>query len=228
MAEMGVSVQQQGRSALNSDGTTVTAAALRGGEIVTSSVDALYSQWLRAGQVFEAHFATEGGTATIEQNAAMDLTEPFFRLTVPSSKIFVPIRVKVSNQAVWTTADAIVLLTSDTDTYSSGGAAPDVRNLAAVSSLDSALGSTAMTSIYDGDSVLTEAALTNPRTIDVKHFLTGGLFIDYEYNILKGDPMVMVHGPSSFLAACKLAAAGAEVLYSVVWAELDKSALVNS
>lgn len=227
MANVDLVVQQQSDT-VSPDGSTFPLRGNRSGALVTSSPQAMYDQWLRAGKVYEAHFATEGGTATIEQNAAMDLTEPFFRLTVPSNIIFVPIRVLVSNQAVWTTADAIVLVTSDTNTYNTGGALPDVRNMASVSSLDSSLGATQCTSIYDGDTVLTENALTNPRQIAVKHFVTGGLFVDFEYNILKGDPMVMVHGVSSFLAACKLGAAGAEVLYSVVWAELDKNELVNA
>lgn|SRR3990167_6877035 len=226
MAEFGGAVQQQG-AGNGADGTTRTVAVNRMGGLVVTHPAALYDQWLRAGKVFEAHFATEGGSSTIEANATVDLTEPFFRLTVPSSKIVVPITARVWVSTVFTTADAFFMTTSDTDTYTSGGAAPDVRNMATVSSLDSALGTTACTSIFDGDSVLTEAALTNPRMFGAKYWVTGDLFSGYEWSILKGDPMIMIHGTSSWQAQAILTGAK-ECLYSFVWAELDKSELVNS
>lgn len=226
MAELGGAVQQQGYS-LAAEGTTRTGAMNRSGALVVSTPQAMYDQWLRAGKVFEAHFATEGGTATIESNASIDLTEPFFRMTVPSSKILVPIRVFVTTSAVWVTADGILMGTSEGDTYNTGGAAPDVRNLGVVSGSDSALGTTACTNIFDGDSVLTENALVNPRILHGQFFRTGGLFVPFEYNILKGDPMAMIHGSSSFWIAAQLTGA-LEAWYSVVWAELDKNELVNS
>ena len=226
MAEIALSTKQQG-DGNGSDGTTRTAAGTRMGELYTAHPASLYDRWLRGGKVFEAHFATEGGSATVEANATLDLTEPFFRFTVPSSKVCVPIKVKVTPTVVWVTADGVIIYTSDTDTYTTGGAAPDVRNMASVNSSDSALGTSAVTSIFDGDSVLTEAALTNPRVIDITWFRTGGLFIPYEYNILKGDPMVMIHGTSSFCVAAQ-ATGALEVHYSIIWAELDKSELVNS
>ena len=226
MTEIAGAVQQQSDTPA-SDGSTRSFASNRMGALVTSSPQAMYDQWLRAGKVFEAHFATEGGSSTIEANATYDATEPWFRLTVPSSKIFVPIKVKVTPTTVWVTTDMIVLSASDTDTYNTGGAAPDVRNLAAVSSADSEIGTTAMTSVFDGDAALTENAMTDQRIIDITVFRTGGLYLPYEYNILKGDPMVMIHGTSSFVANAMLAGA-LEVHYSVVWAELDKNELVNA
>lgn len=223
MSEMGGSVQQQSRS-VGSDGRTQNVTINRGGDLTIAQQ---YDRWLREGRVFEAHFATPSGTATIEINTTYDLTEPFFRFTVPSSIVVVPIRVLVTPTTVWVTTDGITIGTSDTDTYTSGGAAPVVKNMAAVSSLDSALKTSSVTNIYDGDSVLTEAALTNPRILDAKVFRTGGLFVPYEYNILKGDPATMIHGPSSFWCNAMLAGAF-EVQYSVMWAELDKAELVNS
>ena len=226
MTDIRAFVQQQGR-ANGADAAYAATMQNRGGQLEINSIEGMYSAWLRAGKVFEAHFATEGGTSTIEANATYDATEPWFRMTCPSSKILVPVKVKVTPTTVWATTDMIVLSVSDTDTYTSGGAAPDVRNLAAVSSLDSELGTTAMTSVFDGDSALTEAAMTDQRIIDITVFRTGGLFLPYEYNILKGDPMVMIHGTASFVANAMLAGAF-EANYSVVWAELDKSELVNA
>lgn len=216
--------QQQGR-AISADGTPVNPYFNRGGAIGTSSIQSLYDQWLRAGKVFEAHFATEGGTATIENNTAIDLTEPFFRLTVPATKVVVPIQVKIAPALVWETADEVVLYAADTDTYSSGGAATDVRSMFISNQGLKNPVSSAVTSVFDGDSVLTEAALTNPRIIDVAGFLTGGLHVPYEYNILKGDPWAFINGPASFAVAVSRTTTTLEVLYTVKWAELDSSEL---
>lgn len=226
MTEIGGAVQQQGYT-VALDGTTRTVAMNRSGGLVTSNPQAMYDQWLRAGKVFESHFGTITGTATIEANATVDATEPFWRATIPSSKVVVPIRALVIPTTVWVTTDFIMLVSSDTDTYNTGGAATTPRNMASVSSLDSAIGTSALTSVYDGDSVLTENALTNPRLIHFADFRTGGLFVPFEYNILKGDPMTMIHGSSSFLMFAQVAGA-MEVHYSVVWAELDKNELVNA
>lgn len=227
MTELGGAIQQQTYT-VASDGTTRTVAMNRSGGLVVSSPQAMYDQWLRAGKVFEAHFATEGGTATVENNTAVDLTEPFFRATVPSSKICVPIMIKVQPAVVWETGDEVIAFTSDTDTYNAGGAAPDIRNMAAVSSVDSSLGSSALTNVFDGDSVLTEDALTNPRIFDSWVALTGGLHVPYEYNILKGNPPIFIHGESSWGIAIARTTTTVEVYYNVIWAELDKNELVNS
>lgn len=228
MAIAEYNVQQQGR-ANGADGVNATAAMNRGGAIHTSDPRALYDQWLRAGKIFEGG-AAPATTVTVAQNASFDLTSPSLHIGVPSSKVFVPIKVSIQNVAVWTTADGVVLYTSDTSGYTSGGVAMTMagRNMAAVSSLDSALGVTAASNLFLAGSTLVAPALTNPRIVDQKYFVTGGLNTMYEYNILKGDPMVMVHGPGSFLAAVKLAAASATCLIYAVWAELDKSELVNS
>jgi len=226
MTEIAGRVQQQSDSiAVDGTGAT-TIRADREGALFDGSISSKYRQWLVAGKVFEAHFATEGGTSTIEANGTVDLTEPLFRLTVPSSKILVPIRVRLSPTTVWTTADAIFQTTSTGDTYSSGGAVPDVRNMAAVNASDSALGSTACTSIFDGDSGITESALVSPRAFGHQSYVTGNLAANYDYSILKGDPMIMIHGSSSWQIHAILTGAH-EVHYSILWAELDKNALVN-
>ena len=225
---MAGNVKQQGYDT-TPDASTRTIAMNRSGGVVTTDPAAMYDQWLRGGKVFSAHFATEGGTSTIEANATVDLTEPLFRLTVPSSKIVVPIYVNISTVAVKVTGDAIFMTTSEGDTYTSGGAAPQVNNLTVLAAADSAINSatSSCTNVFDGDSALTEAALVNPRQFGSKFFKTGGLFADYEYNILKGDPMVMIHGLSSWQIQGILTGA-LECLYEIVWAELDKSELVNS
>lgn len=227
MAELGLAIQQQGR-ANGSDSTIATAAGNRGGALVTSDPRAMYDQWLRAGKVFTAHGPDALTVITIPQNAAYDLTKPSFHLGVPSSKVFVLIRLKIANLAVWTTADGVTVGSSDTSAYTSGGVAANVRNAAAVSSLDSALGTSVATNVFEAGSSLLAPALTNVRYFDTVYYPTGNLAAVYEYNILKGDPMFMVHGPGSILAWIKLAAASASCLFVAEWAELDKSELVNN
>jgi hypothetical protein len=226
MTEIAINVQQQS-DGITADGRTRTVAGDREGALFGGTNEEKYRQWLAAGKVFSAQFGTPGGTATLEANATLTLTEPFFRMTVPSSHVLVPIRVLVNNIAVWDTADAMYLFSVDTNTYSSGGAAPDVDNFANPGSGDSALGTVSCTNIYDGDSALTESAQTNPRLMHVQTKLTGDLFSSFEYNILKGDPMHMIHGESSFYVVFENGGAE-EVHYSVIWAELDKNTLVNS
>src|SRR3990167_2993522 len=226
MAEIGVSVQQQGRGN-GADATVMTAAGNRQGALVVSSPQAMYDQWLRAGKVFENHASTAGTYVTVENNTAIDLTEPFFRMTCPSSKILVPLYIKVQGAVIWETADEFILYTSDTDTFSTGGLAGITHNMAAVSSLDSALGTTAMTNVFNGDTVLTEAAVTNPRVLDFTNRLTGDLFSPYIYNALNGsNPLTFIHGPSSLCLMIARTTTTIEVAYQVVWAELDKSELV--
>lgn len=226
MTEIAGNVQQQSdRNA--SDGQTRTFAVDREGASFTGDAVSKYRQWLTAGKVFEAHFATEGATATVETNGTIELTEPFFRMTCPSSAILVPLIFRADMTLIQTTVDAWFITTSDTDTFTSGGVAPAIENLAAVSSGDSALGATVMTDVLSGDSVLTEAALTNPRQFGVNTWVTGNLFHPYEYNVLKGDPMVYIHGESS-LQVQAIQTGAQEVHFSFIWAELDKNALVNS
>lgn len=220
-------VQQQSRS-VASDGGNTSVHVNRGGAMEVNAINALYDRWVRAGQVFEAHFATEGGTATIENNTAIDLTEPFFRLTVPASKAIIPIQFKMIGAVVWETADSVVMYAADTDTYTSGGAAADVKSLFIDNTDTGTPLSSAATNVRDGDSALTEATLTNPRIIDVHTFLTGGLFIPYEYNILKGDPWFYLHGAAAWCVAAARTTTTIEVLYTAKWAEIDKNELVNS
>ena len=227
MTDIRAYVKQQSR-AVASDGSWQDAAQFREGGLVTGDITSMYQHWLREGRVFEAHFATEAGFATLENNTAVDLTEPFWRCTVPAANVMVPIRLKVSAAVVWETGDEYVLYTSDTDTYSAGGAASDVRNLAIVSSTDSALRTSVLTNVLDGDTALTESAVTNPRILDAGHFLTGGLYLPYEYNVFKGDPTVYIHGASSLCLMIARTTTTVECFYSMVWAELDKASLVNS
>lgn len=228
MADIAVRVQQQSDS-IALDGTGVTTVrGDREGAMFGGTIEEKYRQWLVAGRVFEAHASGADLQALAEIGVKLNFPEPYWRASVPSSIVVVPIRVKVSPLVIWVTASEIALWTSDTDTFNTGGAASDVNNMASVASIDSALGSVASTNILDGQSALTEDALTNPRIIDMHVVSTGSLSVPYEYNILKGDPMTMIHGPAAWGIVVAPGGSAIECMYSVTWAELDKNTLVNS
>lgn len=220
-------VQQQSRS-IPSDGNWASAYVNRSGGFEVNSIQGQYDSWLRRGIVFEGHFATEGGTATIENNIAVDLTEPFLTMGIPASKAVVIIQVKVAAAVVWESGDEVVMYASDTNvSATAGGAAGDVRSLFIPGSGTGQPASSAVT-FYDGDAALTDGTITNPRILDVHHFLTGGLHLPYEYNVLKGDPWFYIQGAASWGLMIARTTTTVEVLYTVKWAELDKNELVNS
>lgn len=228
MAELGLNIQQQGYSVSSDGGAVRSAQGTRSGGLYVAE---LYDQWLRAGRVYGVGGSdTQVGTSTLENNTGIDLTEPFFMIDVPSSITLVPIRFKAQKDAVWETGDEIVVYASDATGVSAGGddLSATIQSFAVPGSSDSDIRSTSITDIYDGDAALTMAAVSNVRVIDVTNRLTGDLYSPYEYNILKGDPMIMIHGPAAFAVMMANTTTTAEVLYTCQWAELDKNELVNS
>ncbi len=225
MSDLTAATQQQSRGIVP-DGSSGGLHVNRGGQLEVNAIGGLVDSWIRQGRVFETHAATEGGLTTIEANATFDLTEPFFRLTVPSTMVFVPIYITVVTSAVWTTGDLIMLWASDTDTYNTGGLACNTpMSLFLDNQGTGTPRSSGVTSLYDGDSVLTESAVTNIRILDQFGWVTGNLWAPYVWSIFNRPP-VYIHGPASFGMVEK--GATQEVLYSVIWAELDKNSLVNN
>lgn len=220
-------VQQQGRP-LGTDNSSGGLYRNRGGQLEVNAVQGMIDAWTREGLVFSSEFTiTQAATltATIEANATVDLTEPFWRMAIPSGYIVVPIFVSVQSETVWVTADYILQWYSDTNTYSAGGASTTVRNLAHPASGISAL-NTSVCTVLDGDSALTESTLTNPVLFGAKAFVTGGLFEQYKYSIAAGDPVHYLRGAGAWGLTAKANAAH-EVLYQVVWAELNKNEIFN-
>ena len=229
MAELGLRVQQQSDS-LAVDGTgVVTGAGDRERALFTGDMQSKYRQWALAGRVFQGSSDTALGLTTVENNTALDATEPFILLDAPSSIILVPLYVKIAPAVIWETGDEVAVFTSDTAGYSAGGDDMTVTNMAAHSSVGSALRASVLTAAKDGDAAMTSVAATNPRTVDVHQHLTGNLAAPYVYNAINGDnPPVFIHGAGSFQVMLARTTTTVEVLYTVIWAELDKNALVNS
>ena len=84
-----------------------------------------------------------------------------------------------------------------------------------------------MTNLLHSDTAIVEAALVNYQVLKIiKHEgVVGEVDAPWEpeYNILKGDPMVYLVGPASFLVFVIQETTAAEAEWSMSWAELDAS-----
>lgn len=225
MTTVGGKIRQIGR-ALFADGETGQLVQDRSGALLTGDITSRVDGWLRAGQVWEAHFATSTGTATIENNTALDLAEPFFRFGVKAGKVIVPIKVKIAAAVIWETSDEVMVAVADTDAAATGGAVPTILNLA-VGTASTAIGDgdNGVNTPLDGDSPITEGTVTNLRVLDLHTHVTGELGKPYEYNILKGDTVAYIEGLGTFLVYAARTTTTVEVHYSVTWAALDAAEL---
>ena len=197
------------------------------GDAITSSREALVNKWTSEGRVFIANNPVIGQPETMSAaGTAITLTAPSIRYTVPAGALVVPIHAAVSNLRVITKDDLFAVLVSETDSFTSGGdaVAMSVKN-AVVQGDAGALRSTVMTNRHYSDTAIVEATLTNPRLLKrVKHEgVVGEVDAPWEpeYNILKGDPMVYIVGPASFLVFAVQETTPAEAEFSLSWAELN-------
>lgn len=224
MTELGGYVKQRGYEIFG-DGASHTARMTRSGDMQVNTIHALYDSWLRAGKVFQGGFGTFAGLATVEINAAIDLTEPFIHLTVPVSKVIVPIQVQITYDTAPAALDAMLVGWAEGNTNTAGGAAGLVKPLMGLAA-DAPVSSAC--TLLDGDSVLTEDTLVNPRLLSQKMITAAGSDVNVlEYNVLKGDPWTYIQGVASFLVWVK-AAGAEEVYYHLTWAELDRGEIVNA
>ena len=84
-----------------------------------------------------------------------------------------------------------------------------------------------LTNVHYSDTAIVEAALVNPRLLKrIKHEgVVGEVDAPWEpeYNILKGDPMVYMVGPASFLVFAIQETTAMEAEFSMSVAILDAS-----
>ena len=136
-----------------------------------------------------------------------------------------PIHVKVSNLRVITKDDLFAVIATGSDSFTSGGDAVlmTAKN-AYIQPNSAAMRSSAVTNLHYSDTAIVEAALVNPRLLyRAKHEgVVGEVDAPWEpeYNILKGDPMVYIQGPGSFLVFAIQETTAAEAEWSMSWAEL--------
>jgi len=190
-----------------------------------NSREALVDQWTRDGRVFIATTPVQGVPETMSTaGTAVLLTDPSLRFTVPSGQVVVPISVQIS--AHHTTAKHAIfqVLATASDSYTSGGDAILMTPYNAVINSTTQLRGSSITKLHYSDTAIVEAALVAPRCLKV--YLKNATATDPtdwcpEYNIMKGDPMVYMRGPASFLVYVVEETAAVEAEWTMMWAELD-------
>jgi hypothetical protein len=216
------------------DGATANIRATRDGALVTSD---LVTTWLREGRVFQTHNPTIGTPITGSAAAAGGhvLTAPSLRLSVPASKVVVPLLLKVMFNAMTGTPNEFAVVATDTDTYSSGGTSVA---LTAYNMFIDNLGTgqphnSAVTNLRSGSgSALVEGTLTNPRVLDIGYLARADAVSEpkaqYVWNPVTDGIMPHIHGPASFLVYLSAVTTALTYEFVLMWAELDKAVLVNS
>ena len=195
--------------------------------------DALVDLWTRAGRVFITNNPDVEISETMSAaDTVIDETDPAIRFTIPSGLIVVPILAQVSVATVIAKSDIFGVVVGDTDTYSSGGDTTLMRaRNALITTANTNVRSSGVTNLHYSDTALVEGDVTNP--ILLKKLKRQGQTAELnttwnpEYNILKGDPMVYIHGPASFLVYVTQETTAAEAAFTLMWAELQ-SGEVNS
>ena len=215
-------------SGLAADGGWAPVGLNREHAVLVNSREGLVDQWTRDGRVFISSNPTIGTPVTMSAaGTAFTLTAPSLRYTVPSGSIVVPIHVAVSNLRVITKDDLFGVVVTGSDSFTSGGIASMAARNAVVQPASASMRTSAVTNLLNADTTLVEAALVNPRLLKrIKHEGVAGEVDapwEPEYNILKGDPMVYLVGPASFLVFVIQETTAAEAEWSMSWAELDAS-----
>lgn len=228
MADMRGIVNQYSE-AVESDSSTLYKPfkRTRDGALQVNSREGLVDQWTRDGRVFILNNPVIGQPETMSAaGTAITLTAPSIRYTVPAGVIAVPIHAAVSGLRVITKDDLFAVLATGSDSYSSGGDAVAMTVLNAfIEPSSGALRSSPLTNVHYSDTAIVEGSLVNPRLLKrIKHEgVVGEVDAPWEpeYNILKGDPMVYIKGPGSFLVFAIQETTAMEAEFSLSVAILD-------
>ncbi len=208
----------------SSDGDIEPLHLNRGKALQINSREGLVDQWTRDGRVFVASNAAPQTPETMSATGtALTLTDPSLRYTVPAGLIVVPIHVALSIITVASKDDIFAVIVNNADSYTSGGDATAMERGNALINGTASLRPSAVTNLHYSDDSITEAALTNPRILKYQESQPPATAQSWnpEYNILKGDPMVYLIGPASFLVFAVQETTAAEGTFSMSWAELD-------
>lgn len=216
---------RQVNSGVAPDGTSSQLYLNRDHALQVNSREALVDQWTRAGRVFMASTPVQGVPETMSTaGTAIVLTDPSLRFTVPAGQIVVPISVQISSHHTTSKHALFHVLATASDSYTSGGDAVLMTPLnALINSTKQERGSSVI-KLHYSDTAIVEAALVGPRCL--KSYLKNATATDPtdwcpEYNIMKGDPMVYMRGPASFLVYVVEETAALEAEWTMMWAELD-------
>jgi hypothetical protein len=219
-----ISTVRQDTPGLPMEGDETTLRLNRDYGLQVNSRDALVDQWTRQGRVFIANNPVLGTPETMSATGtAITLTAPSIRYTVPAGHVVVPISAQITSITVNAKKAVFAVIVNNADSYTSGGDAVRATAKNALVGTTEKRGS-AVTKLHYSDTAIVEAGLTSPRLL--KFLKKAGTATDEttwnpEYNILKGDPMVYIVGPASFLVFDVQETAADEAEFCLTWAELD-------
>lgn len=187
--------------------------------------EGLVDKWTREGRVFIAQNPVTGQPETMSATGtAITLTAPSLRYTIPEGNVVAPISVQVNGFVANAKKALFCVLVSDTDTYTSGGDAVLMVPRNALIQSNAALRGSSISKLHYCDTAIVEAAVTRTRTLKFVRKMgtaTDETTWNPEYNILKGDPMVYIVGPASFLVYVVSETAALEAEWTMSWAELS-------
>lgn len=212
---------------LTKDGDLGEVFANREHALQINTREGLVDKWTREGRVLIASNPTQGQPETMSATGtAITLTAPSLRYTVPAGAIVVPISVAFSVITVGAKDDIFAVIVNNADSYTSGGDAVAMLCKNAILNGTTEARTTGVTNLHYSDTAIVEAGLTNPRLLKYRRQMGTGTdetSCNPEYNILKGDPMVYLVGPASFLVFMVEETAAVEATWTLTWAELQAS-----
>lgn len=214
----------QSSPSLVEDGNYGAVYSTRDHALQVNSREGLVDQWTRDGRVFIASNPAPQTPETMSATGtALTLTDPSLRYTVPSGVIVVPIHVALAAITVAAKDDIFAVIVNNADSYTSGGDTTAMACRNALVNSTTMARATSVTNLHYSDTSIVEAALTNPSILKYQESQgpTAEATWNPEYNILKGDPMVYLIGPASFLVFAVQETTAAEATFTMSWAELQ-------
>ena len=227
MADMRAKVQQQGLALATDSSGFDDIYQNREHALQTNERSALVDMWTRAGRVFIYNNPVIGQPETMSANGTnVTLTAPSVRFTVPSGATVVPIDFQARVATVIAKDDTFAVIATASNSFTSGGDAVAMLNANAyINSTNASPVPATVTNLHYSDTAIVEDTLVGPRLL--KHVKREGQTSEVnttwmpEYNILKGDKMVYMKGPASFLVFIVQETTAAEAEFSGSYAVLE-------
>jgi len=201
----------------------------RGHALQINSREGMVDAWTRSGRVFIANNPVLGQPETMSANGtALTLTAPSLRFSVPTGAVVVPLHVQISSIQVNAKKAVFAVIATASDSFTSGGDAVPMVPYSAIGWVGGT-GGPIVTNLHYSDTAIVEAALSQPRLLKMLKKMgtaTDETSWNPEYNVLKGDPMMYMVGPASFLVFDVQETAADEAEWSMSWAVLDTGSVL--
>jgi len=208
-----------------SDGNTPPQALLRMGIAPHATKWDLFAL---QGRMFTAQEATTGtpiaGSAADAGGAV--LTAPTIRVGVPTGMTFFLRSLQIALQTAAGTLNELMVIASETNTYTSGGTAYTPQNWRT----DNPRSSVATNPVYASGSAIVEAALVRPRALwkytRAAAFAAGETFDGITR--VQFDDLIPVVGPAAILVWVSAATTASTFLFSLNWAEIPTVSAITA